>query len=206
MLFSPALVDDGRKKKALDGAMTPFEIDEEAKVATFPGSEGELYSASLSGCTCTDFHMNLAGERPCKHMIRLAMELGEYPADGMETDIDAANAKYYFGVLKRQVEEGVLLDAINIVRITETARTSKLAFETDALAFAGVPDMLESGLFTATGKNPKIVTIKRWRKQFDALQRSLTNRLGELVLSNLDNEQLIDILGQLPEERFVFTM
>lgn len=206
MLFSTELVDESRRKKALEGALTPFEIDEENKVATFPGSEGELYSASLTGCTCTDFHMNLAGKRPCKHMIRLAMELGEYPSDGMETDIDAANAKYYFGILKRQVEEGSLPDAINIVRITETARVSKLPFETDALAFAGVPDMLESGLFTATGKNPKIVTIKRWRKQFDALQRTLTDRLGKLVLSNLDNEQLIDVLVRLPDEKVVFTL
>lgn len=206
MLFNASLVDDSRKKKALDGAMTPFEIDEETKVATFPGSEGELYTASFSGCTCTDFRMNLAGERPCKHMIRLAMELGEYPADGMETDIDAANAKYYFGILKRKVEEGPLLDAINVVRIIETARTSKLPFETDALAFAGVPDLLESSLFTATGKNPKIVTIKRWRKQYDSLQRSLTSRLGELVLCNLGNEQLIEVLAQLPEEKVVFSL
>lgn len=56
-----------------------FEIDEATQTATFtsiagaPFSDVDSYNTSLSECTCNDFQ-----ERglPCKHMYRLAAELG----------------------------------------------------------------------------------------------------------------------------------
>lgn len=48
-------------------------IDKSAQTAEFLGSTGDTYSVSLGGCTCPDFTDR---QRPCKHMYRLAAELG----------------------------------------------------------------------------------------------------------------------------------
>lgn len=48
-------------------------LDPEMKEMTIQGSAGEPYQVSLNECTCTDFALRKA---PCKHIYRLAMELG----------------------------------------------------------------------------------------------------------------------------------
>ena len=49
------------------------------------GSEGNQYFATLEDCTCTDFSINQMKKKPaaCKHMVRLAMELGLLDKDGL---------------------------------------------------------------------------------------------------------------------------
>lgn len=56
------------KKKAL----TPIEINDVDGYGYFQGSHGK-YETFLDRCPCGDFHR---AKRPCKHMFRLAMELG----------------------------------------------------------------------------------------------------------------------------------
>lgn len=48
-------------------------IDTEHKKAQFYGRTGGVYAVSLDGCDCADFQRR---RLPCKHMIRLAVELG----------------------------------------------------------------------------------------------------------------------------------
>lgn len=51
-----------------------FDIDEKNKIAHFSStSELPFYDTSLSECTCGDFQ---ARKLPCKHIYRLAVELG----------------------------------------------------------------------------------------------------------------------------------
>lgn len=50
-----------------------FDLD--AKTAHIVGSSGETYVANMDECSCDSFRFG--GGVPCKHMIRLAMELGE---------------------------------------------------------------------------------------------------------------------------------
>lgn len=64
-----------RQRKALDKKYIPLSIDKGAKTATFRGSSGEIYETSLDKCTCVDFAIN---QSPCKHMFRLAHEVGVY--------------------------------------------------------------------------------------------------------------------------------
>lgn len=52
---------------------TPSTIDRETQTGEFPGSGKNPYRTSLTRCTCQFFH---AKGVPCKHMYRLAMELG----------------------------------------------------------------------------------------------------------------------------------
>lgn len=58
------------KKKVL-------EIDKEAQTASIVGSSGEIYSVTLDNCNCVDFAHSKG--KPCKHIYRLAMELGLLP-------------------------------------------------------------------------------------------------------------------------------
>lgn len=48
-------------------------VDAAAQTATVDGSGAEPYDVTLSGCTCSDFYSR---GLPCKHMYRLAQELG----------------------------------------------------------------------------------------------------------------------------------
>lgn len=50
-----------------------FPIHDLSVSATMQGSTGNLYSVSLDSCTCQDFQFN---HEPCKHMYRLAIQLG----------------------------------------------------------------------------------------------------------------------------------
>ena len=56
----------------MDKKLTPLAMDRVALSGTFKGSGGQ-YVATLSTCTCTDFSRR---KLPCKHMYRLAYELG----------------------------------------------------------------------------------------------------------------------------------
>jgi hypothetical protein len=50
-------------------------IDLESQSGEFKGSGEEEYSATLTACTCKDFIMR---NLPCKHIYRLAHELGRF--------------------------------------------------------------------------------------------------------------------------------
>jgi len=49
-------------------------IDRKMRSARIMGAEGYAYKVTLSGCECMDYHQR---RLPCKHMLRLARELGE---------------------------------------------------------------------------------------------------------------------------------
>lgn len=63
-----------RKKRASLGYMTPLYIDTKNGAARFHGSNCD-YRTTIISCECTDFHKRLM---PCKHMYRLAHELGVF--------------------------------------------------------------------------------------------------------------------------------
>lgn len=48
-------------------------VDTDRKTIQIVGRTGNTYSVSLSECTCADFQRR---RLPCKHMMRLAVELG----------------------------------------------------------------------------------------------------------------------------------
>lgn len=73
-----------RLSSAKTAACTPIELDRDAGTGTFSGSSG-THSASLDKCSCIDFNRR---RLPCKHMYRLAMELGLIEAS-FKTDISA---------------------------------------------------------------------------------------------------------------------
>ena len=62
-----------RMGRALSGGATIRAIHRDARVATFVGGRGTKYSTRLTSCSCPDFKDRKA---PCKHIYKLASELG----------------------------------------------------------------------------------------------------------------------------------
>jgi hypothetical protein len=61
-----------RLQRAKTAELTPVSLDRESRSGIFIGNWGE-YETTLQGCTCMDFSRR---KLPCKHMYRLAIELG----------------------------------------------------------------------------------------------------------------------------------
>jgi len=62
-----------RQARATAPKYAPLSLDINAQTATFKGSSGRVYETSLYTCTCRDYSIR---QLPCKHMYRLAQELG----------------------------------------------------------------------------------------------------------------------------------
>lgn len=62
-----------RQLRAMDAQYVPITIDRSGQYGTFRGSNGEEYRTTLEECDCMDFRTR---NRPCKHIYRLAIELG----------------------------------------------------------------------------------------------------------------------------------
>jgi len=73
-----------RQKSALSLQMTS--VDETSKTGVIKN-----YSVTLDSCTCIDFSRR---HKPCKHMYRLAMDLGLFKAD--EKNLDKLKSKKFF--------------------------------------------------------------------------------------------------------------
>ena len=75
----PADADEEKRlASAQQSKTTPTSIDCEHETGVFYGSGKEPYQTSLASCTCNDF---VRRKKPCKHVFRLAMELGIIGAD-----------------------------------------------------------------------------------------------------------------------------
>lgn len=66
-----------RLASAKKSACTPVSLDLETCTGAFKGSSG-THTTALDHCSCVDFNRR---RLPCKHMYRLAMELGAFQAD-----------------------------------------------------------------------------------------------------------------------------
>lgn len=71
-----------RIASAKKSACTPVSLDPSTCTGIFKGSSG-THTTSLDHCSCVDFNRR---KLPCKHMYRLAMELGLLP-DDIVTDL-----------------------------------------------------------------------------------------------------------------------
>lgn len=76
-----------RQERAMN--LTVYDIDKEAQMGLIND-----YHVTLEECTCPDFQYNQARKKPCKHMYRLAMELGLFPYSTLYKPIDISNVNY----------------------------------------------------------------------------------------------------------------
>lgn len=82
-------VDENRVKNAIKIAKASVHLnrtEEEATIESSPDRKtGEIVAhvVTLTSCSCQDFNINNRGEKPCKHIIRLGMELGILNQNGL---------------------------------------------------------------------------------------------------------------------------
>lgn len=73
-----------RIASAEKAACTPISLDKDTCCGSFKGSSG-THTTTLANCSCIDFNRR---RLPCKHMYRLAMELGLFQAN-FSSDLSA---------------------------------------------------------------------------------------------------------------------
>lgn len=70
-----------RLNSARLAATSPLSVDAENQCAVFKSSGQNPYNTTLNSCTCVDFFRR---KLPCKHIYRLAMEIGSISAEYKE--------------------------------------------------------------------------------------------------------------------------
>jgi len=78
-------------------------INRPAQTASIQGSSFEPYQVTLSSCTCADFGYM---QQPCKHMYRLAVDLGLLP----ELPLFNKDSEYEFVTKEQQIWKQAYLD------------------------------------------------------------------------------------------------
>ena len=84
VLHSPDLAS--RRQKSRDVRL--ISLDRERAIAVFCSErdKSQTYTATLTDCTCMDFVLG-HGQRPCKHIFRLAEELGLFTVEELSHSV-----------------------------------------------------------------------------------------------------------------------
>lgn len=171
-----ANLDEKRTNSALSAEMTPLSFDAEEGHASFAGSS-EIYWTDLDKCTCMDFHINQARSAPCKHMIRLAMELQLLPSDGKKDDLDAAQYRVALFKTKEMLTTGDLLHAVKVAAFLKNLYANG---EDKLLDVQGADSSPLRFFFLMAGS--VIKPIKTRKKDVLALIKGVEARLGEWMI------------------------
>lgn len=100
-----------RIKSAAKADLTPIDIDKIHECGTFGGRHG-TYHTTLQQCDCYDFSTRGI---PCKHMYRLAYELGLIRINGVKSDPSAVITKDGIAVKDQADKERItaLIDGLS---------------------------------------------------------------------------------------------
>lgn len=101
-----------RFEKAANNSTKVLTFNHDLKTADFCGSNGEIYTTTLSGCSCVDFALY---NKPCKHMYMLAIDLGL-----IDTNIAPWNKYKEYSKLLNSVKK-----KLNILTIKQLQELSK---------------------------------------------------------------------------------
>lgn len=193
MDFSTA--SPNRIKSACEGEVTPITLSRDEQCATFAASDGSIHTATLEECTCTDFFMNLHGEQPCKHMIRLAMELGVMDNAGYTTSTEEAMSKLFIGRIKNFIKEAKLSDVLAVWPSMQQLLGSKglPGSEANILECIGIPDLKASGLCQTKAKD-RLVFSKDVKKELKYANSTIEGRIGSMILENMEITEVKDLI------------
>lgn len=191
MVFRKDLIIDSRLKAAADKKQTPLKIDKENQTGIFAGSDGSFYDTTLEECSCMDFAMQ-GYEQPCKHMIRLAMELNIIDNSTMQSDTNAACIKYHTGYVKEFIREASLADVISFARIfIPITKGGKMVPPDCFKETMDLPDISVCPLFSVA-KNGTIHIEKKQKKEAENIVIVLRNRFGDEVLNRFYDNEFIE--------------
>ena len=196
-MFDIGLITENRMASAVKKDLTPLKIDRETRVAIFAGSGGKAYETTLDHCSCPDFAIQ-GFAQPCKHMLRLAMELDEIPSDGMQTDLDAARGKYIAGKAKEIVKgadiEWFIPFAINFFRLAVYEIPVKDDIFADTLDVATISDIP----FFKVKKDGSATVKKEWKKDVESILTAIATRFGTEMMGYAINDK--DFMAMIYKE------
>jgi len=93
----------GRQIRAKSKKCTPWKLDKAQQSAEFQDPGYPVYKTTLDVCTCKDFVLR---RLPCKHMYRLAYELGLFSLDNIQSS-DACRAVEIFDYLLKLQDDWI---------------------------------------------------------------------------------------------------
>ncbi len=144
---------------------TPISISKEEESGVFSGSHG-TYSTTLESCTCVDFSRR---RLPCKHMYRLAMELGVY-----EGDFVSDSSKIKKKVDKREAliaavhileTEPDFLPIVHKIMYCFNTKQSYVCYDVSTLSF-----LLDNNLIVIKKDYQRLLEVFGQKKTIDALE------------------------------------
>jgi len=155
---------------------TPQSVDPTAQTAIFFGSGKKPYQTSLSSCTCSDFTRR---KLPCKHIYRLAMELGII-------DLPYKSGESKGERLDRQIS---LEDAVAVIETLSDDAQRELS----SLLY-GTFDRIENRF------KPQLVTDTSIIEEFRACPLLEERPAVSLILSRLGRNNMNDLIAQIGVE------
>lgn len=95
-------LDPGARSRAMRIPAEFVAVDPQTRTAHIKGHDNKSYDVSLDGCSCRQFAIY---RKPCKHMYRLAIELGLMPRlDGVAEDDPSGYIKHDFHLVIDVIE------------------------------------------------------------------------------------------------------
>lgn len=193
-----------RLSSSKDAALTPIFIDRNSAFATIPGKHG-TYRVTLESCECSDFKRR---QLPCKHIYRLAIELGFIDEDVLSYTHGGYSWKQAVEILEKYPEDiqRTFYDIFyNTMRKTAPIRKKK----NDEISF-----LVSEGLLIdfPEKETPKFITIRPIEDFFVNKQklhyyfsRKFSSRFSEYIDTIYEPEPLPedDVTAFLRDRGFV---
>lgn len=145
-----------RIKAAQSAKLTPIKIDRANSCGYFQGSHGK-YETFLNYCPCGDFHRS---KLPCKHIYRLAIELGllDEEADSNKNAIATPKSERISLDETIDIVEGLSENAqIELLRIASSVRLTSPTYP--VRPSAGIEELLKSGLIVESDPKKQLVNF-----------------------------------------------
>lgn len=151
--------DYARKRisSARTAKLTPVKIDHDDMYGYFQGSHGR-YETWLDNCSCGDF---IRSHLPCKHIYRLAMELGALDIEYSSNNNAIPCVRSDLASLSDTVDilESLPLDSQKVILRIVTSTTHDNPVKNIKYS-DGVEDALRSGILVEESRTPKMIKLR----------------------------------------------
>jgi hypothetical protein len=184
-----------RANSALAKELTPLSLDVDNGCAVFAGSGGNVYETWLNECTCIDFHIR-GSVAPCKHMYRLAMEMGLFSSEGRQSDLPAARAKIQIEVIRKFLTSAPFPDAARVFSFINAVFSKAQPSES-------LPDdeLLQDCCLFDYSDPKKIKKNKDLSKHVNTFRSDIKTRIGEALFPYLSEPEMISFIDDFEQRQ-----
>ena len=203
--------DEKRVQRAKTAELTPLRLDKENQSAIFASGKGDnFHDCSMKeGCNCQDFYIvnaSLQAERTyaCKHLIRLAYELGMIQMLDVVEDYESAKIKMNNTSLLNFGESTSLKNALAVGRtITVLLEEGYIREMNNDLSYtmSTFPFLIEKN---ETKRTTKYSLSSTYRKTAKAYLTKLGNNFGDVISRHILDlpAEFITMLSDMAESDY----